>query len=95
MKYIKKINESTHKIYTDEVILSTIEKQYTYNKLKEMYSDELKDWSSISDEMLEQTAKDIILSSILSWFENKYIELDEDDYLRITNMLKMHYDFLN
>jgi hypothetical protein len=95
MKYLRKINEMSSDVDYDFVI-AKIKEKYSKNDFKELYDKEKKEWTGDKDDKWfnlndNGKAKDIILTDMLSWFQNKYYKLSSEDFYKIKTTLDEFY----
>lgn len=102
MKYIKKFNESIEKeenINNDNsFILAKIKDKYSKDEVSDWLSKEIKQWLPEDkdgywyEKYGDGVAEDVILSSIIGWYEKEYSKIENNNnYQIIYNILEEYY----
>jgi len=107
MKYLKKF-ESIEESYKDVIDISNIIiQEYDKEKIEQLFDEEIinwvdSDWNEDYDSEYDWymdhgngEAEDVVLDSLLSWYQNKYTEITVPEVLlEVYKILKDHYDYM-
>ena len=100
MKYLKKFNEA---IEDPDFIMTKIKEEFPYERVKEMYQDEIREWTpdgedeSWYEENNNGEAEDMIITQLIDWAEETFDKDLPSHGLpnQLYDMIQKEYDFLN
>lgn len=83
-----------------DFIMTKIKEEYSLEKAKEMFDDEVEEWIP-EDKDIEWyqehsngEAQDVIISIMIGWFEENYNKISDDIYDKVSDEIGKHYGFL-